>query len=135
MGRRVGKYMIDERTNAIYKQDTATGTFTNLDLGGTLDVSGASTLDSTLSVAGAATLSSTLAANGHITIADTKNIVLSTGTGTKIGTATGQKVGFFNATPVVQAAHITDGSDTASDRAAINAILVVLENLGFTATS
>lgn len=32
----------------------------------------------------------------------TKNIATDTTTGTKIGTATGQKLGFFNATPVVQ---------------------------------
>jgi hypothetical protein len=39
-----------------------------------------------------------------LTIADTGNIVLDTGTGTKIGTATGQKLAFYNATPVVQQA-------------------------------
>lgn len=37
-----------------------------------------------------------------IVIADAKNIVLATTTGTKIGTATNQKLGFFNATPVTQ---------------------------------
>lgn len=36
------------------------------------------------------------------TFADATNIVLNTTTGTKIGTATGQKLGFFNATPVIQ---------------------------------
>jgi len=41
------------------------------------------------------------AANG-ITFADAKNIVFNTTTGTKIGTATGQKLGFWNATPVIQ---------------------------------
>ena len=39
-----------------------------------------------------------------LTISDTGNIVLATGTGTKIGTATGQKLGFYNATPVIQQA-------------------------------
>ena len=39
-----------------------------------------------------------------LTIADAGNIVLATGTGTKIGTATGQKLGFYNATPVIQQA-------------------------------
>jgi len=33
---------------------------------------------------------------------DAKNIVLGTTTGTKIGTATSQKIGFWNATPIVQ---------------------------------
>ena len=37
-----------------------------------------------------------------ITIADAKNIVLNTTTGTKIGTATTQKLSFWNATPIVQ---------------------------------
>jgi hypothetical protein len=48
--------------------------------------------------AGATTL------GGDLTINDTRNIVLATGTGTKIGTAVGQKIGFWNATPVVQPA-------------------------------
>ena len=39
---------------------------------------------------------------GTLTIADTKNIVLSTGTGTKIGTSTSQKLAFYNAAPVAQ---------------------------------
>jgi len=39
-----------------------------------------------------------------LTITDGVNIVLDTTTGTKIGTATSQKLGFFNATPVVQQA-------------------------------
>jgi len=39
-----------------------------------------------------------------LTISDTGNIVLATGTGTKIGTATNQKLGLFNATPVAQQA-------------------------------
>ncbi len=52
---------------------------------------------------------------------------------------TGNKVGFYNSTPVVQANHIanpTGGSTTDSQaRTAINAILVVLENAGLTKTS
>lgn len=39
---------------------------------------------------------------GDLTFSDTINIILNTSTGTKIGTATTQKIGFFNATPVVQ---------------------------------
>lgn len=42
-----------------------------------------------------------------LTMADAKNIVLNTTTGTKIGTATTQKLGFFNKTPVVQPAAYT----------------------------
>lgn len=40
----------------------------------------------------------------HLTMGDAKNIILNTTTGTKIGTAVGQKLGFYNATPVVQPA-------------------------------
>lgn len=43
----------------------------------------------------------TIIANGSITLS-TKNIVTDTTTGTKIATATTQKLGFYNATPVVQ---------------------------------
>jgi hypothetical protein len=39
---------------------------------------------------------------GDLTISDTKNIILATGTGTKIGTATSQKLSLWNATPNVQ---------------------------------
>jgi hypothetical protein len=39
---------------------------------------------------------------GQITIADAKNVILNTTTGTKWGTGTTQKQGWYNATPVVQ---------------------------------
>jgi len=39
---------------------------------------------------------------GSLTLADAATIAVGTTTGTKIGTATTQKLGFFNATPVVQ---------------------------------
>jgi hypothetical protein len=41
---------------------------------------------------------------GTITLTDAANIAAQTGTGTKIGTATSQKIGFWNVTPVVQPA-------------------------------
>ena len=44
-----------------------------------------------------------------------KNIILDTGTGTKIGTATNQKLGLFNATPVIQAVATTDLGVVLSD--------------------
>ena len=44
----------------------------------------------------------TVKVNSNLEIADAKNIVLATGTGTKIGTATTQKLGFWDKTPVVQ---------------------------------
>jgi hypothetical protein len=45
---------------------------------------------------------------GGLTILDGTDIALDTTTGTKIGTATTQKLGFFNATPVVQQTATTD---------------------------
>lgn len=48
---------------------------------------------------------------GGITLADATNIILDTTTGTKIGTATAQKLGFYNATPVVQPANTSDIKD------------------------
>jgi hypothetical protein len=41
-----------------------------------------------------------------------KNIITDTSTGTKIGTATNQKLGFFNATPIIQPVNTTDIKDT-----------------------
>lgn len=43
-----------------------------------------------------------------LTLADSCNIVVNATTGTKIGTATSQKIGFFNAAPVVQQVATTD---------------------------
>jgi hypothetical protein len=72
-------------------------------------------------------------------ILDGRNIQLGRTTGTKIGTETTQKLGFFNNTPAVQQAHIADPSGGATIDAAarntINSILAVLETFGFTASS
>ena len=40
--------------------------------------------------------------NAILTLADAKDIVVGTSAGTKIGTSTSQKVGFYNATPIAQ---------------------------------
>lgn len=58
---------------------------------------------------GKLTSSSSLTYNGTLlTFADAKNIVFGTVTGTKIGTSALQKLGFFNATPIVQPGATTD---------------------------
>jgi len=44
----------------------------------------------------------TIPAAGGLTFADANNIAFNTTTGTKIGTATSQKLAFWNATPIVQ---------------------------------
>lgn len=67
---------------------------TNAGIGGTLHVTGAVTMASTMAITGAVTLSGG--------IADATNVALGTTTGTKLGTAATQKLGFWNATPVVQ---------------------------------
>ena len=45
---------------------------------------------------------------GDVTMNDTKNIILNTSTGTKIGTGTTQKLGFYNSTPVAQPSSSTE---------------------------
>ncbi len=72
---------------------------------------------------------------GVLTAQEGKNMAFGTTTGTKIGTAAAQKIGFHNATPVVQAAHIADATDAATAITRINAILVALENKGFLAAA
>ena len=103
-----------------------------------LSVTGTVTIGSTLGVTGATTCTGLLAANGGITLGDAQNIAVNTTTGTKIGTATTQKIGFFNATPVVQGASVADATGgviiDAEARTAINAIISRLEALGLIAT-
>jgi hypothetical protein len=43
-----------------------------------------------------------------LTVTDANDIAFGTTTGTKIGTATTQKLGFYDATPVVQPAAVAD---------------------------
>ena len=85
-------------------------------------------------------------ANGNITIGtntagthtltfdDNRNIVLGSTTGTKIGTATNQKLGFFNATPVVQpSATPVDATDLATALTLVNDLKSKLVTLGLIA--
>jgi hypothetical protein len=72
-----------------------------------------------------------------ITLLDNQNIVVGTSVGTKIGTSSTQKIGFFGATPVAQQSNISSPSGgvtvDAEARTAIVSILGVLDALGFTA--
>ena len=87
---------------------------------------------------GAQTFEGLTVDTNNITITDV-DIVLATGTGTKIGTGTTQKLSFFNSTPVVQEGHIADPSGGATvdaeARTAINAILADLDTYGLQAAS
>ncbi len=72
----------------------------------TLRMTGNATVNQDVSTAGSPSFGGLTAPNpnfsGTITLADSANIVTNATTGTKIGTATTQKVGFWNVTPVVQ---------------------------------
>jgi len=70
--------------------------------------------------------------DGGITMADSQNIVLQTTNGTKIGTATNQKLGFFNKTPVVQQTGCAVPTDLATCITAITVLRTALNNLGLT---
>jgi hypothetical protein len=69
-----------------------------------------------------------------ITVSDGGNVVLGTTTGTKIGTATTQKLGFYNATPVVQPTAVADATDAATALTQFNDLLAKLRTLGIIAT-
>ena len=80
----------------------------------------------------------TINAATSITLPDACNFVLNATTGTKIGTATSQKLGFYNATPIVQGASVADATGgitvDAEARTAINALISRIEALGLIAT-
>ena len=76
----------------------------------------------------------TIGTTGLFTIADALNIAVGTTTGTKIGTATNQKLGFWNATPVVQPTAVADATDAASVITQLNALLTRMRDLGLIAT-
>jgi hypothetical protein len=72
--------------------------------------------------------------NRAITVSDGGNVVLGTTTGTKIGTATTQKLGFYNATPVVQPAAVADATTAIDVITQLNDLLAKLRTLGIIAT-
>ena len=85
--------------------------------------------------AGALTVTGAFIASGSLTMANAQNIIVNATTGTKIGTATTQKLGFWNATPVVQQVHVADPTDLASCIVAITAINAKDAALGLTAAA
>jgi hypothetical protein len=72
--------------------------------------------------------------SGGVEIVDGRNIILNTTNGTKIGTATSQKLGFFNATPVVQPTAVADATGAGDVVTQLNALLTRMRNLGLIAT-
>lgn len=66
---------------------------------------------------------------GDLTLADTINIVVNATTGTKIGTATSQKLAFYNSTPIVQPTALTAEDSTAIDSTYDSVEEAVLNNV------
>ena len=75
----------------------------------------------------------TLDFNGTVDVS-AQNIVPDTSTGTKIGTATNQKISFFNQTPVVQPTAVADATTAVDVITQFNALLTRMRNLGLIAT-
>jgi|SRR3990167_3051158 len=73
----------------------------------------------------------------NVQFLDGRNIQVGLTNGTKIGTATAQKIGFYNATPVDQPATISDPTggitQDAEARTAINTLIDRLQELGLIA--
>ena len=75
-----------------------------------------------------------LASSGTgLTIIDGGAMVLGSTNGFKIGTATTQKLGFYNAAPIVQPAKLNDPADAAGVLAWAANINALLKNLGLMA--
>jgi hypothetical protein len=74
----------------------------------------------TLAVTGASTLTGLLTANGGITLGNAQNIAFNTTTGTKIGATTSQKLSFWNATPIVQPTTAVASATVASPGGGVN---------------
>ena len=84
-------------------------------------------------VAGALTEVFRLTATQDIQIAEGNDIILGTTTGSKIGQATNQLLGFYGVTPVDQPATVADASDLATAITSINALIDRLQELGLVA--
>jgi hypothetical protein len=67
-------------------------------------------------------------------IGEANNITVGTTTGTKIGTATTQKLGFFDKTPVVQPLAVADATDATDAIIQFNTLLARMRDLGLIAT-
>ena len=71
--------------------------------------------------------------SGNTNWANGANFVFGTGTGTKIGTATTQKIGFYNKTPVVQPTAVADATSAIDVITQFNALLSRMRDLGLIA--
>lgn len=78
---------------------------------------GAVSIIGALAVSGALTVTGALTLQADSTLSDGVDLSLGVTNGTKIGTATTQKLGFFNSAPVVKPAALTAADATAIDAA------------------
>jgi hypothetical protein len=80
------------------------------------------------------TLENKTIGTSDLTFLDTADMILGPTTGTRIGTATTQKLAFYGKAPIVQTSAIASPtSDTVGTKVAIDAIRTALINLGLTA--
>lgn len=97
-----GSLPVSTNANMTFASNTGIATFASTVLT-TTDINGG-TVDGAV-IGGASAAAGTFTTgtiNTSLTMADAANIIVNATTGTKIGTATSQKIGFFNATPIVQ---------------------------------
>ncbi len=82
--------------NATGSQSTYAGWFENIHTGSGTNVA------AYITASGGTTNYSIYLAAGHVGVSDGINFLIANGTGTKFGTGTGEKMGWYNATPIVQ---------------------------------
>lgn len=71
-----------------------------------------------------------------VIVTDAVNFEFNTNNGTKFGTATTQKIGFWNKTPAIQPTNIVDADGTLADLTTkFNSLLTKLETIGLIAAS
>jgi hypothetical protein len=76
----------------------------------------------------------TVVVDSGLTLADAATLAVGTSTGTKIATATTQKLGFWNASPAVQPTAVADATDAATVITQLNSLLSRLRTIGLIAT-
>ena len=110
-------------------------------IGDVQTVTGAKTFNALVTLADAAifnalaTFNAAANFNAPVTLADAVNIALNATTGTKIGTAVGQKLGFWNVTPVIQPAAALQSALTNSTGGSQDGILANVTGTATVATA
>jgi len=113
----IGMYFIAGSTDQNYIPDLYIHQTGNIAIGSTQNVLVGGITDAGFKL----DVNGTARVQGDFTISDTRNIILATGTGTKIGTATTQKLSLWNATPNVQpTTAITAGAFVSNTSAILN---------------